>query len=139
LGAADRGLVWLDSYSRGGRPSALAIPEHKEKNMSNVRAAFFPYCLKKQPDGRYIILNRAYKPLGFLTKEQVVYENYPIQAKLRIRSQTAAKLSYLGDTNTENIFLYADNCIRTKAHMQAYMNRLQLLANLKVVRNKRER
>lgn len=107
--------------------------------MRNFREAFLPYCLKKQPDGRYIVLNRAYKPLGFLTKEQIVYENYPIQAKLRIRSQTAAKLSHLGDPNTEIIFLYADNCIRTETHMQAYLARLQLLAKLKIIRNKRER
>jgi hypothetical protein len=32
---------------------------------SDFRAMFFPYCLQKQKDGRYVVLNREYKPVGF--------------------------------------------------------------------------
>jgi hypothetical protein len=112
--------------------------------MRNIRELFLPYCLKKQSNGQYIVLNRAYEPLGFHRKRtseghNETWPNNPAPpVKLRIRSKTAAKLSHLGDPDTEVIFLYADACIRTKTHMNAYMERLELLSKLKVIRSRRE-
>lgn len=103
--------------------------------LNDFRAVFFPYCLHKQPDGRYVVLNRKYKPIGFTTREHIKYEDYPVCAKLKgIGSATAAKLSYKGDSNTDEIYLYNDGCVPTDSaeHMKNYLERLEILAKLKV-------
>lgn len=69
--------------------------------LKDFRAVFFPYCLDKQPDGQYVVLNREYKPIGFKTREHIKYQDYPVYVELKgIDSATAAKLSYTGDSNT---------------------------------------
>ena len=35
--------------------------------LGDFRSVFMPYCLRKQKDGRYVVLNREYKPVGFFT------------------------------------------------------------------------
>lgn len=102
---------------------------------SDFRAVFLPYCLQKQPDGRYAILNRRYKPVGFMTKDHIKYEEYPVCAELKgIGSATAAKLSYKGDSDTDTIYLYDDGCVPTQSaeHMKKYLQRLEILAKLEV-------
>lgn len=103
--------------------------------LNDFRAVFFPYCLDKQPDGRYVVLNRKHKPIGFKTSENVKYEDYPICVELKaIDSETAAKLSYKGDSNTDRIYLYNDGCVPTASaeHMKNYLERLKILAKIKV-------
>ena len=93
--------------------------------LNDFRAVFLPYCIEKQPDGRYVVLNR----------EHIKYEEYPICVELKgIGSATAAKFSYKGDLNTEKIYLYNDGCIPTESaeHMNNYLKRLEILAKLKV-------
>lgn len=101
----------------------------------DFRAVFMPYCLEKQKDGSYVVLNRNYKPLGFKTNEHVDYFAYPVRVKMRgMKSQTAAKLSISGDSNTEKIFLYNDATvpIRSKKNMEMYLEKLEVLAKLKL-------
>jgi len=103
--------------------------------LNDFRSVFLPYCLDKQSDGRYVVLNREYKPIGFKTTENIEYEDYPICVELKgITSTTAAKLSYKGDPNTDRIYLYNDGCVPTKSaeHMKSYLKRLEILAKLKV-------
>lgn len=103
--------------------------------LNDFRAVFFPYCLDKQPDGRYVVLNREYKPIGFKTREHIKYDDYRVCVELKgIGSATAAKLSYKGDSNTDRIYLYNDGCVPTKSneHMKNYLERLKILAKLKV-------
>lgn len=103
--------------------------------LNDFRAVFFPYCLDKQPDGRYVVLNRKYKPIGFKTREHLKYEDYPVCVELKgIGSATAAKLSYKGASNTDRIYLYNDGCVPTESaeHMRSYLERLKILAKLKV-------
>lgn len=102
--------------------------------LNDFRSVHMPYCLKKQPDGTYVVLNREYKPLGFNTHKHVEYENYPIKAKIKITAATAKKLSCHGDTDISSIFLYDDGCIPTSnaANMNNYLDRLKALAKLKV-------
>lgn len=45
---------------------------------TDFSAVFLPYCLQKQSDGQYVVLNRQYKKLGFKTLEHIDYEEYPI-------------------------------------------------------------
>lgn len=103
--------------------------------LNDFRAVFLPYCLHKQPDGRYVVLNREYKPIGFKTRENIKYEDYPISIELKgIGSATAAKLSCNGDSNTDRIYLYNDGCVPTQSaeYMKSYLERLEILAKLKV-------
>jgi hypothetical protein len=103
--------------------------------LNDFRSVFLPYCLEKQPDGRYVVLNREYKPIGFKTREHIEYEEYPICVELKgIGEVTAAKVSYNSDSNTDMIFLYNDGCVPTESaeHMKNYLNRLAILAKLKV-------
>lgn len=103
--------------------------------LGDVRSVHLPYCVKKQDDGTYVVLNREYKPLGFKTKEHVKYENYPISVKLSgIGPATAKKLSYKGSTDVDTIYFYNDGCVPTEsaANMKAYLERLGHFAKLKV-------
>jgi hypothetical protein len=103
--------------------------------LNDFRAVFLPYCLDKQSDGRYVVLNREYKPIGFKTRENIKYEDYPICVELKgIGPVTAAKLSFEGDPNTDRIYLYNDGCVPTQSaeHMKNYLERLKILAKLKV-------
>lgn len=103
--------------------------------LNNFSAVFLPYCLKKQPDGRYAVLNREYKPVGFFTKATVEYAKYPVLVKLPgLKAATAARLSAYGDPNIERIFLYKSNrsLILRPAAMREYMDRLEILARYKV-------
>jgi hypothetical protein len=101
----------------------------------DFRAVFLPYCLRKQDDGSYVVLNRDYKPLGFKTAEHVDYAKYPIGVKIPgIKPKLAAKLSISGKTDTDQIFLYNDATvpIQGKQNMAAYLGRLEILAKLKL-------
>ena len=101
----------------------------------DFRAIFLPYCLKKQVDGSYVVLNRNYKPLGFKTAEHVDYLEYPISVKMQgIKPKLAAKLSISGSPDTKDIFLYNDATvpIQGKKNMIAYLEKLEILAKLKL-------
>ena len=103
--------------------------------LNDFRSVFMPYCLRKQEDGTYVVLNREYKPIGFKTKETVDYKNYPICVHLKgIGPSTASKLSCNGSNDVKNIYLYDDGCIPTASseYMKSYLSKLELLAKLKI-------
>lgn len=102
--------------------------------MSEARAFLFPYCIKQLEDGRYIVLNRNYKPLGVQSGDWVVYEEHPSAINLEITKSIAEKLSWVGEGCTDTIYLYNDGCIPTdaKEHMNAYLKRLSVLAAVKL-------
>ena len=103
--------------------------------LGDFRSVFLPYCLKKQDNGRYAVLNREYKPVGFFTTSHVKYEKYPVLVKLKgLTAAKAAKLSWKGEKNTGEIYLYNDGCVptRSKANMKAYLTKIELLAKLSV-------
>ena len=104
-------------------------------SLGDFRKVFLPYCLQKQPDGRYAILNRRYKPVGLAITEFINYEDYPVCVNLKgLGPATAAKLSWKGDPDTDQIYLYNDGCVPTESseNMQSYLKRLEILAKLKV-------
>jgi hypothetical protein len=103
--------------------------------LGDIRSVVLPYVLKRLEDGRYVVLNREYKPVGFLTRVHVKYEDYPIALKLRgLTAAVAKKLSCDGSANLDLIGLYDDGCVPTqsKKNMDAYLERLARLAKLKV-------
>jgi hypothetical protein len=103
--------------------------------LGDFRSVFMPYCLRKQEDGKYVVLNREYKPVGFFTDEYVKYEEHPVAVHLEgIGPATAAKLSWKGSEDTDSIFLYNDGCIPTASaeNMKKYLAKLQILAKLRI-------
>lgn len=104
---------------------------------TDFRAVYFPYCIEKQSDGTWVVLNRQYKPVGFNTDDYIQYKDYPVSAKLRgIGPEFCKKLSYTGDNNGDRIYLYNDGCnpINSKADMAAYLKKLEILAKLGLTR-----
>jgi len=104
-------------------------------SLNDFRSVFMPYITEKQSDGRYAVLNRECKPVGFYTKDFVTYADYPVLVNLKGLTRTkAAKISYKGDPNIDHIVLYNDECIpaNSKNDMKAYLIRLEILAALAV-------
>ena len=94
-----------------------------------------PYCLQRLDDGRYVVLNRDYKPLGFHTRDHVDYVAYPIAVKLKgLTERVASTLAHNGSGALDKIYLYDDGSVPTAstANMSAYMERLAILAKLQI-------
>ena len=50
----------------------------------DFRAVCLPYCLKKQEDDTYLVLNREYKPLSFCTdSNEFLKQELPIYLKIK--------------------------------------------------------
>lgn len=99
------------------------------------RRVFFPYCLEKQADGRYAVLNRNYKPVGFTLSGYVEYSEHPCLVKLKdLTPVVAAKLNAAAEPTPGRIYLYTDGSVPTdsQAHWDAYQRRLQVLASLTI-------
>lgn len=100
-----------------------------------LRQTHFPYCLDRQGDGSYVLLNRNYKPIGFMTGELVKYENYPVGVRIKgMTTKLAAELDVRGRENLERIYLYNDgsNPSGSKQDMKAYLSRLEKLMGLAI-------
>lgn len=100
----------------------------------DFRSIYLPYCLKRLKDGKYIVLNREYKPLGFNTDIHVEYEDYPISAKIKgITKKTAAEISIDKSSNLDQIYFYNDatNPSSNSKNMKEYLKKLEKLATYK--------
>lgn len=103
--------------------------------LEDFRAVFLPYCIEKQPDRTYAVLNREYKPLGFKTRDHIKYADYPVCVKIKgLTTARAAKLSVDGSKSLDRIFLYDDatNPTRSKKNMDVYLAKLAVLAKYSV-------
>ncbi|MBN3807177.1 hypothetical protein GXB81_29675 [Paraburkholderia sp. Ac-20336] len=99
-------------------------------DIKDFRWVFMPYCLQRLSNGRYIILNRDYKPLGTTSPDWVEYETHPSAVRMSITAKTAASLSTHGKPDTDRIFLYDDGSSPANGaeQMRAYMEKLSRLA-----------
>lgn len=113
-------------------PHTLA-KESPVKSEYRARWVFLPYCIQRLADGRYIVLNRRYKPLGSFTSEWVTYENDPSACAMTITPEIAKRLSWNGSEDTDVIHLYADGCLPEDSaeHLRAYAERLSVFMTLK--------
>lgn len=100
----------------------------------DVRCVALIYCLKRQDCGRYVLLNRESKPIGFYTRDYTNYADFPVGLTVRITPKTAMKISYRGDPDTKEIFLYSDGChpLLSDKDWANYSNRLKVLASLRL-------
>jgi hypothetical protein len=106
--------------------------------VSTFRELFLPYCLDRQADGRYAVLNRRYKPVGTMTdsRERVEYTD-PYLVTLRDMTEDACTaLSVDGSQDPARIYLYNDRSAPTTSPeaWQAYSARLELLARMRAER-----
>jgi hypothetical protein len=103
--------------------------------MPTFRELYLPYCLDRQEDGRYAVLNRRYKPVGTTTdRRNWVDYGDPHLVKLSGLTPAACRaLSFNGSEDTSRIYLYNDGCVPTDSAeaWEAYCRRLQRLAQLK--------
>ena len=97
-----------------------------------LRKTHFPYCVNRLQDGRYILLNRNYKPLGIQSRDWVNYETDPSAIAMKITDSIAKKISCNPNEGLDRLYLYNDGCIPTDsaAHMTAYLKRLAVLLRL---------
>jgi len=98
---------------------------------------YLPYALLRQPDGRYVVVNRLYKPVGMLTDEHVDYSAHAL--KLNMSESAAKRLSWNASADCEAIYLYNDGRVPTDdaVKWQAYQEKLQFLAKRQVNRQRR--
>lgn len=98
-----------------------------------ARHLYLPYCVQRLKDGRYIVLNRYYKPLGLPNTDWIDYDAHPSAQHFKGLTPSKAKaMSHRKSEDLDNIFLYADACIPTSSpeHWDAYTKRLKVLAEL---------
>lgn len=104
---------------------------------TDFREVYFPYCIEKQADGTWVVLNRQYKPVGFNTSEFIHYKEFPVSSKLKgIGQVIMKKLSYSGEVEGDRVYLYNDGCVPTQsaANMNSYLKKLAILAKLGIER-----
>jgi hypothetical protein len=104
--------------------------------IDNVRWVYFPYCIEKQNDGTWLVLNRRYKPIGFNTTEFIDYQAYPVSMRIRgLGPATLKKLSWEDKAPGNRVYLYNDGCVPTKSPkaMSSYLKKLKILMKLKSV------
>ncbi|MEZ5492856.1 MAG: hypothetical protein R3F50_21475 [Gammaproteobacteria bacterium] len=103
--------------------------------LGDFRSIYLPYCLERQENGSYAVLNREYKPVGFNTNEHISYEDYPVTTNFKkLGPMTAKRLSYDQSESLDKVYLYNDGCLPTssKESMEAYLEKIAVLAKLEV-------
>ena len=86
-------------------------------------SVFLPYCLQKQANGSWVVLNRKYQPIG------------PVITKIDdLTLELVNQLSVNGADDIDAIYLYNDgtNPTISAVNLSAYANKLALLAKLRV-------
>lgn len=102
--------------------------------LNDFRAIFLPYCIKKEK-GKYVVLNREYKPIGFRTNLFVDYSDYPIGLNSKIFTKRILdQISIEKEYDKNQVFLYNDKCIpiSSRKNMENYLKKLEILARLKI-------
>jgi hypothetical protein len=107
-------------------------------NSAFIYRRYFPYVLDRQPDGRYAILNREYKPVGLNIDydEWIDYDRFPVLVRVKgLTRKRAAKIAYDGDERLDYIYLYDDGCnpFYDARDMTAYCRRLAVFMKLVIV------
>ena len=103
--------------------------------LGDFLAIYLPYCIELQEDGSWVVLNREYKPVGFNTKKNIKYSEFPVATKFKgLGPKKLAKLSYTGKVEGTRVYLYNDgtNPLHGAPEMEQYLSKLELLAKLRV-------
>lgn len=97
------------------------------------RQACLPYCLQRIADGRWIALNRQYKPIGMASTDWIDYEAVDAP-RLKPTAAQLRALSANGEINGDQVWLYNDGCVPDagSTHWSAYAKRLAVLSEIAV-------
>lgn len=102
---------------------------------------FLPYCLRRQPDGRYALLNRRMVPVGLFVplvagRPEPPFADVHLLWLPGLTPSIAKVISVDGSDNTEAVMLYKsiDAVLRTEEAFQSYTARLYILMQLRVER-----
>ncbi|WP_455553955.1 hypothetical protein [Comamonas kerstersii] len=102
-----------------------------------VGRTLLPYCLERLSDGRYLALNRNYKPVGWQGNDWIDYETSPgaFALKQPLTAADAVDISYCSDDDLERIYLYNDGTepFSTAENWDAYSARLERFMKLTMV------
>lgn len=99
----------------------------------SLKTVYFPYAMRKLENGRWILLNRHYRPVGINLPEPVDLDQYPVSVELpQLDEATLRRLSHDGDIDHDTIYLYNDGSVPTMGpeYMEAYLKRLEILLRL---------
>jgi hypothetical protein len=101
----------------------------------DLRYTHLPYCLRKLDDGRYITVNRRYKPLGICSRERVVYEDHPTAMYIEgLTDELAIEIDVQKGAKPGHVFLYdgTSTAPKTQQAVDEYMQRLSRIMTLKM-------
>lgn len=99
--------------------------------MGDLLHTHFPYCLSRQSDGSYLLLNREHQPIGLDASAD--RKDHASRVRLpEIDEATAARLSWNDSPDTSRIYLYNDgtNPIGTD-QMAPYLDRIAALIRMR--------
>ena len=99
--------------------------------VTSLGTLYFPYCLKRHEHGSYVIQDRFFHPIAFFWIEHQ-YTRVYIEG---LTPEIVKKLSYTKRKDREEIYLCDLSALYGTGHpaaIQAYMQRLALLATLQV-------
>jgi hypothetical protein len=95
------------------------------------RRVYWPYCIEQLAAGRYVLLNRLYKPLG-IASSTFIRDYSPWSFKLSITEADAQEMSWEGNDDVSRVYFYHDGTIPTDSRQKlaAYEARLTRLASI---------
>lgn len=59
-----------------------------------------PYCIQQESDGKFVLLNGDYKPIGFNIKRPCDYDEYQMQFYLKVLTRVGAAEIHKNDRPT---------------------------------------
>lgn len=100
---------------------------------ADFRVIYLPYVIERIDDGRHVVLNRHYKPLGTHSPEEVDYAPHAVWLP-DLTEDVAAQLSCTGSGDTAKVYLWphTHSPLESAEAWDAYQRRLRVLAGLKV-------
>lgn len=113
------------------RPLMERRTRQSKDQVDRQQRANWPYCIQRLSDGRFVVLNRNYKPLGHHGR----YFDYELYGQnIRIDEDTAEALSFNGSRDATRIYLFNDQTSPLdrppKSVLAAYRKRVDLLLKL---------
>jgi len=109
----------------------IASPATAQRGLhTDIRSVYFPYCMERQGDGSWLLLNRNYKPVGLNTAAFVRCDEHPVSVRIGgLTPETLQKLSVDGKVAGGRVYLYLDNGLPTSVPFAArdYLERLTIL------------
>lgn len=90
-----------------------------------------PYLLLRKSDGKFLVLDRRYEPIG----EPIKFERFGKAKMRKLSCHDDKQYNYFINQEELKIFFYSDSChpAVSKANMKSYMDKLAILALLNTV------